>query len=195
MGFSLAPHLHWVSPEITCVPMSPVILPLIMARQRLSRKLMALKKTQVINKSFFVLHSLFCERTSKPARIRYHFPLEDVSITNYKLLISLYSNNHVTGRVFTTFRILEISYISNVFFVLYTIRKWPKFREIIRNFSLQIYTKFRGISRNSVTCYTNFFNDSAQTTFSTHSRETSRRWLGVGEVRQYTQPLPLHCCQ
>ncbi len=30
---------------------------------------------------------------------------------------------------------------------------------------------------------------------STHSRETSRRWLGVGEVRQYTpQPLPLHCC-
>ncbi len=60
-------------------------------------------------------------------------------------------------RVFTTFRILEISYISNVFFVSYTIRKWPKFREIIRNFSVQIYTKFRGILRNSVTCYANFF--------------------------------------
>ncbi len=84
------------------------------------------------------------------------------------------------SRAFTTFRILEISYISNVFFVSYTIRKWPKFREIIRNFSMQIYTKFRSILRNSVTCYTNFFNDSAQTTFSTHSRETSRRWLGWG---------------
>ncbi len=34
------------------------------------------------------------------------------------------------------------------------------------------------------------FNDSSQTTYSTHSRETSRRWLGVGgEVRQYT-PQP-----
>jgi hypothetical protein len=98
-------------------------------------------------------------------------------------------------RVFTTFRILEISYISNVFFCFVYIRKWPKFHEILRIFSMQIYTKFCGISRNSVTCYTNFFNDSAQTTFSTHSRETSRRWLGVGEVRQYTpQPLPLHCC-
>jgi hypothetical protein len=45
---------------------------------------------------------------------------------------------------------------------------------------MQIYTKFRGILRNSVICYTNFFNDTAQTTFSTLSRETSRRWLGVG---------------
>jgi hypothetical protein len=61
------------------------------------------------------------------------------------------------------------------FFVSYTIRKWPKFREIIRNFSMQIYTKFCGILRNSVTCYANFFNNSAQTTFSTYSRETSRR--------------------
>jgi hypothetical protein len=78
------------------------------------------------------------------------------------------------SRVFTTFRILEISYISNVFFVS-AIRKWPKFREIIRHFSMQIYTEFCGILRNSVTCYTNFFNDSAQTTFSTHSRENSRR--------------------
>ncbi len=60
----------------------------------------------------------------------------------------------IITRVFTTFRILEISYISNVFFVSY--RKWPKFREIIRNFSMQIYTKFRAILRNSVTCYTNF---------------------------------------
>ncbi len=42
------------------------------------------------------------------------------------------------------------------FFVSYTIRKWPEFREIIRNFYMQIYTKFRGILRNSVTCYTNF---------------------------------------
>ncbi len=50
------------------------------------------------------------------------------------------------------------------------------------------YTKFR-VYEMSQTTY------SAQTTFSTHSRETSRRWLGVGEVRQYTpQPLPLHCC-
>jgi hypothetical protein len=79
--------------------MSTVILPLIMARQRMSSlQLMALKKTQVINKSFFILHSLFCERTSKPARIPYHFPLEDVSITHCKLLVSLYSNNHVTGK-------------------------------------------------------------------------------------------------
>ena len=35
-----------------------------------------------------------------------------------------------------------------------------------------------------------FFKDAAQTTFSTHSRETSRRWLGVGEVPgQYTPQL------
>ncbi len=42
------------------------------------------------------------------------------------------------------------------FLVSFTIRKWPKFRDIIRNFFMQICTKFRGISRNSVTCYTNF---------------------------------------
>ncbi len=95
-----------------------------------------------------------------------------------------------TTRVFTTFWILEISYILNVFFVSYSIRKWPKFREIIRDFSMQIFTKFCGISRNSVTCYTNFFNDSAQRTFSTHSRETSRRWLGGGGGTTVHHPTP-----
>ena len=64
------------------------------------------------------------------------------------------------------------------FLVSFTIRKWPKFREIIRNFSMQICTKFRGISRNSVTCYTNFFNNSAQATFSTHSQ-------GVYDTRNF----------
>jgi hypothetical protein len=53
--------------------------------------------------------------------------------------------------VYSKFRIFRM-----FFFVSYTIRKWPNFREITRNFSMQIYTKFRGISRNSVTCYTNF---------------------------------------
>ncbi len=65
------------------------------------------------------------------------------------------------------------------FLVSFTIRKWPNFHEIIRNFSMQICTKFRGISRNSVTCYTNFINNSAQTTFSTHSQ-------GVYDI-QYTR--------
>jgi hypothetical protein len=88
--------------------------------------------------------------------------------------------------VHSKFRIFRM-----IFFVSYTIRKWPKFREIIRNFSMQIYTKFGGISRNSVTCYTNFFNESAQTTFFTHSRETSRRCLGVGEYDSTTlNPYP-----
>jgi hypothetical protein len=76
--------------------------------------------------------------------------------------------------VYSKFRIYRM-----FFFVSYTVRKLPKFREIIRNFSMQIYTKFCGILRNFVTCYTNFFNDLEQATFSTHSRETSRRWLEV----------------
>ncbi len=38
--------------------------------------------------------------------------------------------------MFTKFRILEISYISNVFFISYSIRKWQQFRENSRNWRL-----------------------------------------------------------
>jgi hypothetical protein len=44
--------------------------------------------------------------------------------------------NQLAARVFTKFRILEISYISYVFFYFVYIRKWQQFREINRNFTL-----------------------------------------------------------
>ncbi len=66
----------------------------------------------------------------------------------------------LTGRVFTTFRILEISYISNVFlgFVCHSkmapiSRNYAKF--FLPFFYANLY-KIPGISRNSVTFYTNF---------------------------------------
>jgi hypothetical protein len=73
-------------------------------------------------------------------------------------------------RVFTTFRILEISYISNVFFCFVY---HSKMDQILRNYKKFFYAylyKIPRYFRNSVTCYTNFLNDSAQTTFSTHIR-------------------------
>jgi hypothetical protein len=64
------------------------------------------------------------------------------------------------SRVFTTFRILEISYISNVFlgFVCHSkmapiSRNYTKF--FLPFFYANLY-KIPGISRNSVTFYTNF---------------------------------------
>ncbi len=66
----------------------------------------------------------------------------------------------VRGRVFTIFRIHEISYISNVFlgFVCHSkmapiLRNYTKF--FLPFFYANLY-KIPGISRNSVTFYTNF---------------------------------------
>jgi hypothetical protein len=114
----------------------------------------------------------------------YQFKIHDRNRPTSKAVLQIGYLRHFVNSKFRIFR--------TFFFVSYTIRKFAKLYEIFLCKSIQLC----GVSRNSVTCYTNFFNYLAQTTFSTHSRETSRRWLGVGEVRQYTpQPLPLHCCQ
>jgi hypothetical protein len=103
-------------------------------------------------------------------------------------------------RVYTTFRILEISYISNVFwgFVYHS-----KMAQISRNY-MKFFLKFFYANLYKIPRYFEkfcdllyqFFNDSAQTTFLHTAEKLQDADWGAGEVRQYTpQPLPLHCSQ
>jgi hypothetical protein len=95
---------------------------------------------------------------------------------------------------FSKFRIFRM-----FFWVSYAIRKWPQFREIIRNFSchfsMQIYTKFRvfrEILWLFIPIFQRFITDDI---FYTQQRNFKTLiGGGGGEVRQYTPqpPPPLH---
>jgi hypothetical protein len=50
-----------------------------------------------------------------PARIRYRFPLEEFSV-HCKLLVSLYSNNHVTGNPLSILALDSKQHKKRVFF-------------------------------------------------------------------------------